>query len=49
MAGQFESETEWKDFALDIYTDEYPSLKNLTYEKAKKIYEKNSSQGMYRK
>lgn len=31
MAGQFESESQWIDFARDMYTDEYPLLKNVSY------------------
>ncbi|WP_368927909.1 RHS repeat domain-containing protein [Proteus columbae] len=48
MAGQFESESEWKDFARDMYSDEYPQLKNVTYERAKRVFNKNKSLSVYK-
>ncbi|MCO4174559.1 hypothetical protein K8D10_22730 [Aeromonas veronii] len=48
MAGQFESESEWNDFARGMYVDEYPQLKNVTYERAKRIFHKNNSLSIYK-
>lgn len=48
MAGQFENESEWNNFARDMYTDEYPQLKKITYERAKRIYDKNKSLAVYK-
>lgn len=48
MAGQFESESEWNDFARDMYADEYPLLKNVTYERAKKVFNKNKLLSVYK-
>ena len=48
MAGQFESESEWKELARDMYTDEYPQLKNVTYERAKRIFNKNKASSVYK-
>ena len=48
MAGQFESESEWIDLARDMYTDEYPLLKNVSYERARKIFNKNKATGVYK-
>ncbi|MHA1053706.1 RHS repeat-associated core domain-containing protein [Enterobacter mori] len=48
MAGHFESESEWNDFARDMYADEYPLLKNVTYERAKKVFNKNKSLSVYK-
>lgn len=47
MAGQFESENEWVNFAREMYTDEYPSLRNVTYDKARRIFDKNKANGLY--
>lgn len=48
MAGQFESESEWIDLVRDMYTDEYPLLKNVSYERARKIFNKNKATGVYK-
>jgi len=47
MAGQFESESEWNDFARDMYADEYPLLKKVTYERAKRVFNKNKASLVY--
>ncbi|WP_162556675.1 RHS repeat domain-containing protein [Proteus faecis] len=48
MAGIFESESEWKELARDMYTDEYPQLKKVTYKRAKAIFDKNKSLSVYK-
>jgi insecticidal toxin complex protein TccC len=48
MAGQFESESEWIDFARDMYADEYPLLKNVTYDRARRIFDKNKASSLYK-
>ncbi|QBC44697.1 hypothetical protein [Iodobacter fluviatilis] len=48
MAGQCDNESDWVNFARDMYTDEYPQLKNVTYNRAREIYDKNISLEIYK-
>ncbi|WP_052044801.1 hypothetical protein WH390_03295 [Candidatus Arsenophonus nilaparvatae] len=45
--GLFESETDWVEYAKNMYLDEYPLLANISYQRAQRIYEKNRSNNVY--
>jgi len=47
MAGQYEDENEWADYARDMYVEEYPHIKQVSHQRAFAIFEKNKALGMY--
>lgn len=47
MAGKFGSESDWENYARDMYTDEYPQLRKVTYDRAKRIFDKNKASLVY--
>ncbi|WP_322614783.1 RHS repeat-associated core domain-containing protein [Pseudomonas sp. BIC9C] len=48
MAGQYEGESEWADYARDMYVEEYPHIKQVSYQRALAVYKKNKALGVYK-